>query len=184
MAVTSADFDHVEDDRLRRIVSYWLASRNGLLMPTVDAIDPLEIRYALGIVWMCDVENAPRDFRYRLVGEHIRVTSKQSMTGRTLRELTDRNSIDRVLGYFNRAVDMPAVVHVAGRIYAEVKDPAAGERILLPFADPGTGRAVRILGATVHNWVERGVQFAEPPRRQVRTFTPADGQPSWCENWL
>jgi hypothetical protein len=177
-------FAHVEDTRFRLLLSYWLGARAGRPVPPAGAIDPVRFAYALPLVWLCSVEENPRDFRYQLLGEHVRVAYDHYPRNRTLREITGKDVLDRVLGYFNRAVDEPAVVHVAGRIYAESTRPARGERILLPFADPQDGRVTRILGATVHSWEIQGYGAASAPDRQVRTFTPVDGRPAWTEDWL
>lgn len=182
--IGESSFAHVEDTRFRLLLSYWLASRERGPLPPTTAIDPTRFSYALPLVWLCTVEEDPRDFRYQLVGEHVRVAYGRYPRNRTLREITEPDVLDRVIGYFNRAVDEPAVVHVVGRIYAETQRPARGERILLPFADPASGHVTRILGATVHSWEILGYGGTPVPDRQVRTFTPVDGRPPWTEDWL
>lgn len=184
MAISEADFGHVEDDRFLRLVAYWLGARAGALMPDIRAIDPSRFRDLLEQIWLCTVEENPREFRYRLAGDHIRAAYAGPLVGRTLAEVTDSKVAERVLGYFNRVVDEPMVVHIVGRIYSEETRPARGERIILPFADPQTGRVTRILGATIHSWESRGIGPGNIPIRQVRTFTPVDGRPAWCESWL
>ncbi len=184
MPITEADFQHVKDERFRRLIAYWLGARAGARVPTLVAIDPARFTYLLEQVWLCAVEEEPRAFRYRLAGEHIRAAYKEPLNGRTLAELTDPAVVDRVMGYFNRVVDGPEIVHIVGRIYTEEFHPARGERLILPFADAGTGRITRILGATVHSWESRGVGAGVIPPRQVRTFTPVDGRPAWCEHWI
>jgi hypothetical protein len=184
MPISDADLAHVEDDRFRRLVAYWLEARAGAVAPPVEAIDPSRFRDLLEQVWLCAVEDGPRDFRYRVAGDHIRAAYSGPLVGRTLTEITDPGVIDRVMLYFNRAADLPAIVHIVGRIYTEEPRPARGERIILPFADPDSSRVTRILGATVHSWESRGIGPGDVPIRQVRTYTPADGSPAWCEGWL
>lgn len=184
MPISEADFAHVEDERFRRLVAYWLGARAGHSVPGVEAIDPAGFHYLLEQVWLCAVEESPREFRYRIAGEHVRAAYHGPLIGRTLREITPASVSGRVHGYFDAVVDRPAIVHVVGRIYAEESAPARGERLILPFADPRSGRVTRILGATVHSWEARGIGTGEAPIRQVRTFTPADGRAAWCESWL
>jgi hypothetical protein len=184
MPITEADLAHVEDDRFKRLAAYWLKARAGAVMPPVDAIDPSRFSFVLPQVWLCAVEEDPREFRYRVAGDHILAAYDGPVIGRTLTEITEPAVIGRVREYFNRVVDLPAIVHVVGRVYAEEPRPARGERIMLPFADPETGRVLRILGATVHSWESRGIGPGEVPIRQVRTFTPVDGGPAWCESWI
>ena len=184
MPITEADLAHVEDDRFRRLAAYWLAARDGALLPMVEAIDPIRFPDMLEQIWLCAVEDNPRAFRYRIAGDHIRAAYSGSLVGRTLEEITEPAIIGRVMEYFNLVADIPAIAHIVGRIYSEEARPARGERIMLPFADAQTGRVTRILGATVHSWESRGIGPGEVPIRQVRTFTPVDGSPAWCESWL
>lgn len=182
--IGEAAFAHVADARVRMLVAWWLGARNGRPVPPASAIDPTAFPTALSIVWLCTVEENPRDYRYQLIGEHVRVAYDRYPRNRTLREITEPHTLERVMGYFDKAVDLPAVVHVAGRIYAESARPARGERILLPFSDGDDGRVTRILGATVHSWEIQGYGAEAAPERQVRTFTPVDGRPAWTEDWL
>lgn len=184
MPINEADFSHVEDLRFRQLMDYWLEARAGAVAPSVQAIDPLRFPYILEQVWLCAVEENPRNFRYRIAGDHVRAAYAGPLVGRTLSEITNIKVIDRVMRYFNLAVDVPAVVHIVGRIYTEEPRPARGERMILPFADPVTGRVTRLLGATVHSWESRGIGPGDVPIRQVRTLTPVDGSPPWCESWL
>jgi len=186
MPISEADFAHVEDERFRRLVAYWLQARvdADAPIPSVDTLDPGRFPFLLEQVWLCAVEENPRNFRYRIAGDHIRAAHSGPLVGRTLAEIPSPKVIDRVKQYFNRVVDVPAVVHIVGRLYAEESRPARGERIMLPFVDRGTGRVTRILGATVHSWESRGIGPGDVPIRQMRTFTPVDGSPAWCESWL
>lgn len=184
MPISQADFAHVEDDRFRRLVAYWLDVRGPSVVPSIESLDPSRFPYLLEQVWLCAVEDDPRDFRYRIAGDHIRAAYTGPLVGRSLTEITDPKVIDRVMQYFNHAADIPAVVHMVGRLYAEDPRPARGERLILPFAGPDGARVTRLLGATVHSWESRGIGPGDVPIRQIRTFTPADGAAPWCETWL
>lgn len=184
MALTLTNFEHVRDTRLRHMVRWWLETRNDVLVPSVAKIDPVGFHTVLDAVWLCDVENEPRDFRYRLAGEHVRSAYDQAMIDRRLSELVPSDEWPRIREYFSHVVDVPAVVHMFGRIYSEADRPASGERLILPFADPETGQVSRILGATLHSWDEHGVPKDEVPDRQERTFSPVCGGPAWSECWL
>lgn len=177
------DLTHVSDVRLRQLVDFWLAARDGAPVPSVDRIDPLAFHTALSNIWMCDVsEGDPRGrWRYRLVGDAIRLAHGRKIVGETLESITDASALDRVIRYFAIATDWPAVVHVGGRIYSETDYPASGERIILPFADPATGQVCRLLGATYHSWLERGYPTGGVPLTQTRTYTPVDGSPAQVE---
>jgi hypothetical protein len=172
-----ADFGHVEDERLRRLLAFWLSACGGGLMPTVDRIDPVGFHFVLSNIWLCDVvDDDPRGrWRYRVVGEEVRRAHGRNIVGETLESITDAAVLARVTGYFAVATDWPAVVHVGGRIYSEVDHPARGERIILPFFDAARGRVGQLLGATLHSWQERGFPQGGVPRTQTQTYTPVDG---------
>ncbi len=187
MTALSLDaFDHVRDPRLRDLVAYWISVCNGAATPAVSAIDPSAFTPLLPDIWLCDVvhDDPNGRWRYRLTGENIRLAYGRKVVGSTLEQLTDANSLSRVAGYFTVATDRPAVVHVGGRIYSEVNEPASGERLILPFGSQDTDGVQRLLGATLHSWWARGASANDPPPRQVRTFTPVDGSPAWEEDWL
>lgn len=178
------DFEHVGDARLRVMIHHWLDSRrNGCRLPSVDAIDPMAFHSALSNVWMCDVvDDDPQGrWRYRLVGDEVRLAHGRNIVGQTLESITEPSAVARVTRYFAIATDWPAIVYVGGRIYSEAEYPASGERIILPFADPATGRVARLLGATYHSWLERGFPSGGVPLVQTRTYTPVDGSPAHVE---
>lgn len=183
-SVSLCDFDHVGDERLRSMIRHWLASRrSGDRLPSVDAIDPMAFHSALSNVWMCDVvDGDPQGrWRYRLVGDEVRLAHGRNIVGRTLESITEPSAVARVTRYFAIATDWPAIVYVGGRIYSEAEYPASGERIILPFVDPATGRVCRLLGATYHSWLERGYPSGGVPLVQTRTYTPVDGSPAHVE---
>lgn len=171
------DFEHVGDERLRRMVDYWLSARDGGPLPTIETIDPIKFHFVLSNVWLCDVIDAdPRGrWRYRIVGDEVRRAYARHIVGETVENVTDPTALQRVIRYFSIATDWPAVVHVGGRLYAEAEHPARGERIILPFFDPEKGRVGQLLGATFHSWLERGFPTGSVPATQTRTYTPADG---------
>lgn len=177
------EFAHVDDVRLRRLVEYWLSARDGGSMPPVDAIDPIKFHFVLSNVWLCDVvDDDPRGrWRYRIVGEEVRRAHARNLVGETVESVTEASALRRVTRYFAIATDCPAVVHVGGRLYAEAEHPARGERIILPFLDPSTGRVGQLLGATFHSWLERGFPTGSVPAVQTRTYTPVDGSAPMIE---
>jgi hypothetical protein len=177
------DFTHVADPRLRRLLGYRLSSRDDGPMPAVDRIDPMDFPFALSNIWLCDVVDGDPlgRWRYRVVGDEVRLAYGYNIVGQTLESIVDPSAAARVTRYFSIATDWPAVVHVGGRLYAEAEYPAKGERIILPFADPATGRVGRLLGATFHSWMEKGFPVGHVPLTQTRTYTPVDGRAATVE---
>ena len=177
------DFGHIGDDRLRRLLTYWLSSRDGALIPSTERIDPLKFHFALSNIWLCDVIDGTCGgrWRYRIVGDEVRRAYGRNIVGKTLQQITEPIVLSRVARYFAIATDGPAVVHVGGRLYSEAAHPARGERIILPFGDPRTGAVTQLLGATFHSWLEPGFPSGGVPAIQTRTYTPVDGSPATVE---
>lgn len=174
MTDRAAVVDTLRDERLRRLVSYWFDIRGDDAVPRRQRVDPVEIPYALSLVWLCDHLPAEQRFRYRLIGQQVRDIYAGPVVGRSLDVITDGSVLPRVSDYFQRCVQLPAVVTVTGKIYSELARPARGERVLLPLA--GDGRTVDgILGATAAHWdnVQPDGSLAVPD--QVRTFFPLAG---------
>lgn len=177
MRLTMGSFGHVEQPLLRDLIQYWMAAAHERAMPARRDIDPAEIPRLLPFIWLCDYLPESRRFRYRLMGDHVRDAYDSNITGRYLDETVVPNAQERVFYYFHKVVDLPCVAHISGRLYAEEKTPAQGERVLLPLSSDGTNVDM-ILGATVHSWIG-GVRRTVPVGVQVRTFTPIDGSPGF-----
>ena len=182
-ALSLNDFAHVGDERLRRLLTYWLSSRDGAPIPATERIDPLKFHFALSNIWLCDVIDGTGGgrWRYRIVGDEVRRAYGRNIVGLTLHQITQPIVLSRVARYFAIATDWPAVVHVGGRLYTEAKYPARGERIILPFADPQSGAVGQLLGATFHTWLEPGFPCGGVPSIQTRTYTPVNGGPPTVE---
>ncbi|MFN8757698.1 MAG: PAS domain-containing protein [Tagaea sp.] len=71
--------------RLARLYAYWRACRpsDGAL-PGRRHIDPVEMVWALGNVWLLDLQRAPFRLRYRLIGSRITAHMDRDPTGEWL----------------------------------------------------------------------------------------------------
>jgi hypothetical protein len=163
---------------LATVFDHWmnLVSASGRV-PNRQEISPEELATTLSHVWLCDFDAESGRFRYRLGGEHVTTDLGSGMRGRYLDELTDPDVYPRVHAYFRKCVDLPAVLYVSGRIYAEQSRVAIGERIMLPYS-ADSGPVSGILGATFRNWSDtdpgHGEEIAITSRRHVY-FHLADG---------
>lgn len=179
MQLSMDSFDHVKQPLVRQLIAYWLAAAGTRDMPARRDIDPAEIPRLLPFVWLCDYLPETRRFRYRLMGDHVRDAYDSNPTGRYVDEVVSPGAKGRVDDYFSKVVELPCVLHIRGRLYAEAKTPAQGERILLPLSSDGS-QVDMILGATVQSWIG-GVRQAEAAGVQIHTFTPIDGSPAFEE---
>lgn len=139
--------------KIRRCLDYWQAIRpSGGGLPARRDLDPIAVPHLLPHLWLLDVEDAPRRYRYRLVGGSM---------------------VDAGLGvkrgdYFDETVrseDLPGLLAILDRISEQrVIDWRRGppalehdrfvsrlERILMPLAADGDNVDI-ILGCTVFYW--------------------------------
>ncbi|HKP27527.1 MAG TPA: PAS domain-containing protein [Dongiaceae bacterium] len=101
-AVPDLDLD---DDRLRRLLAYWLDKRGDRLFPAKAEIDPVEFPFILGYVTLVDVEHDPRRYRFRLDGSILVALSGTDYTGRYLDDLPGAEYVAFIRETYDRAVD-------------------------------------------------------------------------------
>lgn len=119
---------------LQQLLDYWDGKREGRRFPFRDAIDPLELRFALGNVLLAEIVPGDRPrFRYRLWGSRLAQDYGAEMTGRHVDELSPPELAARVQqAYFDvAATGMPQRQEfdevIEGRMFTH-------ERLLLPLA--------------------------------------------------
>jgi hypothetical protein len=95
----------LDDDRLRRLLAYWLEKRGDRLFPAKAEIDPVEFPYILGYVTLVDVEPSPRRYRFRLDGSILVALSGTDYTGRYLQELPGVEYVAFITETYDRVVD-------------------------------------------------------------------------------
>lgn len=176
----SLSIDTIVEPVIARLVRYWFRLRGDRDMPSRQDIDATAVPDVLPYIWLADFDRARRRFRYRLAGERVREAYTESVSGRFLDQITRENAIGRVSGYFEKAVDLPCIVHVHGMIFSELDRPARGERILLPLSSAG-GAADGLLGATVNYWDNMCDDGSLRIPVQYRVYHPIDGSPAYTE---
>ena len=95
----------LDDDRLRRLLAYWLDKRGDRLFPTKAEIDPIEFPFILGYVTLVDVEHDPRRYRFRLDGSILVALSGTDYTGRYLDDLPGAEYVAFIRETYDRVVD-------------------------------------------------------------------------------
>jgi len=139
-------------------------------IPDRRAFSPEAMTAALPHVWLCDFSRSEDRFRYRLGGEQVVASLGGLLRGRYLDEVTDPETYPRVHDYYRRCVDLPAILLISGRIYAEQSRVANGERLMLPYVD-GSNIVAGILGATFRRWGDpdqaSGVEWRPGSRRHL-----------------
>lgn len=130
---------------LAHLYRYWLERCAGRPMPARMDVDPVDLpRRLLPHLFLVDVEEEPRRYRYRLVGSELTAAMGRELTGRYVDEMP----------YLFRKFALPAYAEVmAARapIYREINAFEALQRIrykrlLLPLSDDGA-RINMVMGA-------------------------------------
>jgi len=105
VAMRAAPDLELDDNRLRRLLAYWLEKRGERLFPTKAEIDPTEFPYVLGYVTLVDVEQSPRRYRFRLDGSILVELSGANYAGRYLDELPGAEYVAFIKDTYDRVVD-------------------------------------------------------------------------------
>ena len=130
---------------LRELHGYWEARRGERAIPSRADMDPVELpRPLLPNLFLVDVEEGPRRFRYRLVGTELTGVMRRELTGRYIDEMP----------FLFRKFALPAYAEVMERAAPTYREINAIEalwrirykRLLLPLSEDGA-RINMILGA-------------------------------------
>jgi hypothetical protein len=139
VAAIRLPLDPVPDTELGRLYRYWRDRLVDGAPPSVRAIRPEELRFMLGRINLVDVLDAPRRFRYRLVGTRIAASAAVDMQGQLVSDLKPAFFARLVVSHFVEAFEQQApslheIVATRGPVTRRYR------RIVLPFAaEPGGG---------------------------------------------
>jgi hypothetical protein len=145
--VTRADSLHSE--RLQRLFSYWDALRGARTAPSRGELNPAEMKDQLGWVWLMDVLDGGKDFRFRMGGDRIVQFFGERLSGNTLAGVSDRAP-----AFFGRLRDLVGMATVTQKAVAAgptqtAYEPRAFlevEALILPLSDDGV-KITGILGS-------------------------------------
>ncbi|MEK9969517.1 MAG: PAS domain-containing protein [Ferrovibrio sp.] len=119
---------------LQQLLDYWNDKRQGRELPFRDAIDPMELRFALGNILLAEIVRGDSlRFRYRLWGSKLTEDYGAEMTGRHVDELLPSALAVRVQQSYVDVVATGLPQHqqfnnvIDGRLFIH-------ERLLLPLA--------------------------------------------------
>lgn len=145
--LAAADFSHVVDPRLMRLLDHWLALRAGGSLPRRGDLDALAIPTVLPIIWICDYLPTENTFRHRLAGEDANAIFGMSLRGKRLEEVLHPDRVDATRQLLTQVVQDKVIMHRVGVFYQRRGRVLFGERLILPLkSDDGSGDL--IVGAT------------------------------------
>lgn len=169
------NFPFVQDPIIRSVLAEWIRQADGAGIPASGAIDLRRLKSAVPHLFMLSMEGGSGRLRITVAGAAIEEVFGRSLVGTYLDMLGNPSVNTRVSPYYAAVLTQPCIVHVSGRLYAESRRPAMGERILLPLVEHGKVPS-GILGATHVTWLRLGAGLS-PPRNQQRLYIPLDGGP-------
>ena len=77
--------DRPQDRSIQDLSGYWAQKRGTRAIPLRADIDPLDLTRHLASLFLLDVIESGRDFRYRLVGTMVTDMNERNVTGTTIR---------------------------------------------------------------------------------------------------
>ena len=107
-------------------------------MPARSDIDPVDVPRLLPFIFLVDVLNDPRDFRFRLAGTHFRNFAGTEVTGRLIGEVFPPEFNAEVLYHWSNCVDRQAPVVGSGKLWVPDRDHVEWEGVVLPLSPDGT----------------------------------------------
>ncbi len=143
----------LDEEVLRILLTYWTALPRGQSLPLSSAVDPMNMKAALGYIMLLDVMDDGWDFRYRVYGSSIARRSGFDATGKLVSALpiapmapffiaTYRACLARMVPMFARHVPPREIQVVSwGRLILPLEDGAGRIDRLLVGNVPGSWRA-------------------------------------------
>ncbi|MFY7962246.1 MAG: PAS domain-containing protein [Elsteraceae bacterium] len=156
------DESSLASGELRSLFAYWRKLRGDKPMPRQDQIDPLDMRDALGFLFLMDVVDGGADFRYRVYGSKVVDRYSVDMTGKLLSNLkVDSVFVDFFMAGYRAVVarKIPLLTQHNHSPFVAATDTV---RLILPLAND-KGEVGRILvGNIPGEW--RPPTRLEPPQ--------------------
>jgi len=150
------------------MIRHWLALRQEEAVPRRGAVDPMQFKDCLDMVWLME-RHADGHYRYRLAGEAITAIHGGIRRGTDTASLFSQPALDMFRPRWEAVLDGGQLVRAEGIVMlANGDETARVERLMLPLrADDG--QVSVILGAT---------NYARPrgPGLTTRDFPPTDIQ--------
>jgi hypothetical protein len=106
-------------------------------MPARPDIDVAEIPALLPYIFVIDVLEHPRDFRFRIAGTHIRATLGEELTGRHIADAFPPEFGGEVKAIWSQVVDTRAPVRGWGDLWVPGREHVKQEGLAMPLSADG-----------------------------------------------
>ncbi|MGC2411407.1 MAG: PAS domain-containing protein [Stellaceae bacterium] len=141
------DMTAAVDQRLHQIHNYWKSRCRNREMPSRRDIDPIDVPRLLPFIFLVDVLNDPRDFRFRLTGTHFRDFVGTEITGLMISEVFPPAFAAEVHHHWSNCVDRRAPAVGSGKLWVAERSHVEWEGIVLPLSPDGENVNMLIGGA-------------------------------------
>ena len=129
--------DRIKAEILREIYRYWRGKCREGALPSRADLDPIDIPALLAHVFLIDIVDGGRDFRYRLLGTHIVESVGFEFTGQLVSEFMRDHEEELRAQDYHKLVESREPQHVIGNMVAFGRDYMSYERVLCPLSSDG-----------------------------------------------
>lgn len=149
--IAPVGLEALETEALRDFADFWNKARDGMPLPCVSRLDPVEIPRHLSQAILIDVKHDPLAFQFRLVGDGPVQAYGYSTAGMNVMDLeVDGVPVGKMMyEAYAWIAAQRNIVAMKGPNAALADGYKRQEMVYLPFSDGGS-RIVRILGAAVY----------------------------------
>lgn len=129
--------DQIKAEILREISRYWRGKCREGALPSRADLDPIDIPALLAHVFLIDVVDGGRDFRYRLLGTHIVESVGFEFTGQLVSEFMRDHEEEILAPDYHKLVEGREPQHVTGNMVAFGRDYMSYETVMCPLSSDG-----------------------------------------------
>jgi hypothetical protein len=129
--------DRIKAEKLRDIYRYWRGKCRDGALPSRADLDPMDIPALLPHVFLVDIVDGGRDFRYRLLGTHIIDSVGFEYTGQLVSEFMRGREEAMQARDYHTLFESREPQHVIGNLVAFGRDYMRFERVVCPLSSDG-----------------------------------------------
>jgi hypothetical protein len=138
-------------EELRCVLRYWQSLPKLAGVADVVAIDPVELRAALGYLMLVDAGPGRNDYRYALYGTKIAAVAGFDMTGKTVWDVATTSAIQTFFAACYRALRaVPCALYTVHKAPPQIT-ASHWHRLILPLGEGGTVKRFLICNAPIQD---------------------------------
>lgn len=135
---------------LREILDYWKERRGIRRMPARADIEVTDFPALLPYLFVIDVLDNPRDFRFRLAGTHFREAVGEEVTGKLIAEAFPPEFGAEVRQAWSQVIERREPVRGEGDLWVPDRDYVKWEGVAAPLSSDGVTVNMLLGGVVFH----------------------------------